>query len=106
MAVPVEATASQGRLDLLVAKTTTGGLKMATDDVTTPGIYPAGTPSGGLYDLPRVGTAAQRVRIFFDGMAPTESDNLAVTIGKNTLRYGTVAAVGVGGAAVTTMLVL
>lgn len=61
---------------------------------------------GGLYDLPVVGAPLQRVREFYDDMAPDEDDSVGVRAGKQVIRYGTVAAAGVGAAGVAAVLVL
>jgi len=63
-------------------------------------------PSGGIYDLRIVGGPARSVRRFYDEMAPTEEDSAGVAFGKNVVRYGSVVAAGVGGAAVVAVLAL
>ena len=50
---------------------------------------------GGIYELPGIGGRARAVRSFYDDMEPTDDDSVGVTLGKNTVRYGTVAAAGV-----------
>ena len=60
-------------------------------------------PRGGIYELPGIGGKARAVRSFYNDMEPTDDDSVGVTLGKNTIRYGTVAAagaVGVGAAAI------
>lgn len=65
-----------------------------------------GDRTDGIYGLPVVGTHAQRVREFYDGMEPQPEDSLGVTVGKNVIRYGTVAAAGIGGAAAAAVICL
>lgn len=61
---------------------------------------------GGLYDLPVVGRRLSKVRDFYDEMAPSPEDSFEVTLGKNTVRYGTVAATGVAATAVAAIVCL
>jgi len=56
--------------------------------------------TGGLYDLPVVGTAVGAVRDFYDGMAPTEADNFGMTVAKEVFRHGSVIVVAAGAAVV------
>lgn len=63
-------------------------------------------PSGGIYSLPHIGGAAAEARMFFDGMAPKESDPVAVRALKDTARWSVVVAGGAMGAAVAAIVVL
>lgn len=59
-------------------------------------------PSGGLYSLPVVGNAAARVRHFYDGMAPKQTDSTEVRVAKEVFRYSS----AVAGAAAVAVIVL
>jgi hypothetical protein len=63
-------------------------------------------PSGGIYSAPVVGEKLADVRVFFDEFAPTATDSPGVRLGKNAVRYTTVAAAGVGAAGLTAVVVL
>lgn len=66
-------------------------------------------PSGGIYSLPVVGTAASQARQFYDEMAPTETDSTEVRVAKEVVRWGSVgtaavaAVAGVGAVAVVVL---
>lgn len=62
--------------------------------------------TGGIYSVPLVGKRAAQMRQFFDAIAPLATDSTGVRVAKNTLRYGTVTAAGVGAAAATAVVVL
>lgn len=61
---------------------------------------------GGIYDLPVVGRPARRVRNFYDGMQPCAEDSPGVVVGKQVLRYSTVAFATVAGASIAAVAVL
>lgn len=66
------------------------------------------TPSGrgGIYSLPVVGPQLSKGRDFYDEMRPTPDDSCGVTLGKNAIRYGTVAATGVAATAAAAIVCL
>ena len=66
------------------------------------------TPSerGGIYSVPVVGSHLSDVRDFYDELKPTPDDSVGVTLGKNAIRYGTVAATGVAATAAAAIVCL
>jgi hypothetical protein len=63
-------------------------------------------PSGGIYDLPVIGSPARGVRNFYDDMRPLPDDSTGVVVGKELLRYGAVVAAGTVGVAVGMIVAL
>ncbi len=59
-------------------------------------------PSGGLYSLPLVGSAAAGVRQFYDEVAPMGSDSTTVRAAKEVFRWSS----AIAGAAAVAMVVL
>jgi hypothetical protein len=72
-------------------------------DAREPGIA---DDRAGIYGLPLIGDYARSARKFFDELAPQPDDEPGVVAGKQVLRYGTVAAAGVGAAALAAVVVL
>ncbi len=60
----------------------------------------------GIYGLPIIGGGLSAAHDFYQELAPTSEDSFGVTVGKNVLRYGTVAAVGVGAVGVAAVVCL
>lgn len=63
-------------------------------------------PTGGIYDMPLIGGAARSVREFYDDLEPAPNDSTGVVVGKQLLRYGTVAAAGTAGVALGAIIAL
>lgn len=61
---------------------------------------------GGIYNMPAVGSRLADVRAFYDGLKPLPDDSVGVVLGKNAIRYGTVAATGVAATAAAAILCL
>lgn len=59
-------------------------------------------PTGGMYSLPVVGSAAAGVRQFYDDMAPSDADRTEVRVAKEVLRWSS----AVTGAAAVAVMVL
>lgn len=73
---------------------------MSIEQTTTENLDPSRRHTGGLYDLPVVGNAASVIRDFYDGMAPTESDNISVRVAKEVFRHGSIVVIAAGAAVV------
>jgi hypothetical protein len=67
---------------------------------------PPAADSCPIYQLPLVGGPLRNVRDFYNEMRPTEDDAFEIALGKNVVRYGTVAVAGVGAAAVAAIVCL
>jgi hypothetical protein len=59
-------------------------------------------PSGGIYSLPVVGIAAARVRLFYDEMAPKETESTEMRVAKEVFRWSS----AVAGASAVAVIVL
>jgi len=80
-------------------------MTVSTHEESFPPVTPA-ERTDGIYGLPVVGAPARQVRAFYDDMEPQPEDSIGVTVGKNVIRYGTVAAAGVAGAAAAAVICL
>jgi hypothetical protein len=73
---------------------------------TEPARITARNDESSIYRAPVVGHYLRDARDFCDELRPTPDDPPQVVVGKNVIRYGTVAAVGVGAAAVAAIVCL
>jgi hypothetical protein len=62
--------------------------------------------AGGIYSLPALGSALGAARRFYDQMAPLAGDSKGVRVGKEALRWGSVASGALVGGAVMAVVAL
>jgi hypothetical protein len=79
---------------------------MSPDGTDNGGVPIPGENPGGIYSLPALGAALGAARRFYDQVAPLEGDSNGVRVGKEVLRWGSVAGGALIGGAVMAVVAL